>query len=242
MPFLDAAQVSGPALIVDDEGHSAMAQTLLKHNQSAHAAVAVLEGVDLLKPHMEVQDLIPLNLSLVLVVPDQLCQTGIDPAHRQQLPIPGSGGRRPVLAGADLLAVGIHRTGHQDLVKLPDELLSQGLHYMIQDVVDAVDMLSLLDDNGELLAMDVAYGDEIANNGMTKFNFSEKISVDSDSVYTIRISTYASDSIGVVIGEQPMPTHKYYNVFNKDYSDSQLIYRGDKVEDANIVMNIYGDH
>ncbi len=125
------------------------------------------------------------------------------------------------------------------------EIHSVSIHtrYLEQTIPEyAFVMLSLLDDNGELLAMDVAYSDEIANNGMTKFNFSEKIPFNSDSIYTIRISTYASDSIGVVIGEQPMPTHKYYNVFNKDYSDSQLIYRGDKVEDANIVMNIYGDH
>ena len=84
-----------------------MAQTFFEHNESAHAAITILEGEDLFELDMEIQDLIPLDFSLVLIVPDQLCQTGINPAHRQQLPIPGPGGYGPVLAGADLLATGI---------------------------------------------------------------------------------------------------------------------------------------
>ena len=82
VPFLDAPEVSGPALVVDDEGHSTVGQTFFEHNQSAHTTISVFEGEDLLEPHMEVKDLIPLNFGLVLIVSDQLCQTGIDPTHR----------------------------------------------------------------------------------------------------------------------------------------------------------------
>ena len=56
MPFLDAAQVSGPALVVDDEGYATMAQALLHHDQPAEAAVAVFEGMDMFEADMEVQD------------------------------------------------------------------------------------------------------------------------------------------------------------------------------------------
>ena len=83
MPFLDAPEVSGSALIVDDEGHGTVAQAFLEHDQSANTAITVFEGEDLLEPDMEVQDLIPLDFGLVLIVPDQCCQTGIDSAHRQ---------------------------------------------------------------------------------------------------------------------------------------------------------------
>ena len=109
-----------------------------------------IASIHLLEPDMEVQDLITLDFGLVLIVPDQLRQTGIDPAHRQQFPVPGPGGYRPVLAGANLLTVGIHCTSHQGLVELPDELLSQGLHHMIQNVVDAKNMDQNLDHIGHL--------------------------------------------------------------------------------------------
>ena len=97
------------------------------------------------EPDVEVQDLIPLDFGLVLIVPNQCCQTGIDPAHRQQFPIPGPGGHRPVLTGADLLTIGVYRAGHQNLMELADELLGQRLHHTIQDIVDAMDVVQNLD-------------------------------------------------------------------------------------------------
>ena len=44
MPLLDAPEVPGSAFIINDEGHDSVAQAFLEHDQSAHAAVAVLEG------------------------------------------------------------------------------------------------------------------------------------------------------------------------------------------------------
>jgi hypothetical protein len=64
MPFLDSPKVSGPALIVDDEGHGAVAQTFREHNESAHATVAILERKDLIEAHMKVQNLHPLDFGL----------------------------------------------------------------------------------------------------------------------------------------------------------------------------------
>ena len=150
VPFLDAPEVSGSALVIDNKGHNAMAQALLEHDQSANAAVLVLKGEDLLEAYMKVQDLIPFDFGLVLIVPDQFRQTGIDSAYRQQLPISGTGSHSPVLTRADLLTVGIHRAGHQDLMEFPDELLGQGLHHMVQDVVDAMDVVQDLDHIGHL--------------------------------------------------------------------------------------------
>ena len=49
VPCPDAAQVSRAALVINDEGHDAMVQALLEHNQSTHATVTVFEGEDLLK-------------------------------------------------------------------------------------------------------------------------------------------------------------------------------------------------
>jgi hypothetical protein len=62
VPLFDAAQIPGTAFVVDDEGHNVMAQAFLKHKQSAHAAVAVLKGEDLLEPDEEVQNVIALGV------------------------------------------------------------------------------------------------------------------------------------------------------------------------------------
>ena len=124
IPLGNSAVIGPSVLVVDDEGHGAMAQAFLEHNQPTHAAVSVFEGKDLFEPHMEVQDLIPLDFGLVLIIPDQRCQTGIDSAHRQQLPIPGTGSHSPVLTRADLLTVGIHR-GFQETGTIDhDELVA----------------------------------------------------------------------------------------------------------------------
>ena len=126
VPFLDATKVAGPALIIDDERHYAVAQAFLEHNQSAHAAIAVLEGKDFLEADVEVQNVVALNLGLLFVDSDQLCQTGMDLTSRQQLAVPGPGVWRPVLAGTHLLLILIHRPGHQNMVELADQLLGQG--------------------------------------------------------------------------------------------------------------------
>ena len=54
VPFPDAAQVSGSALIINDEWHDIMEQALLKQNESANTTIAILEGENLLKPNMEI--------------------------------------------------------------------------------------------------------------------------------------------------------------------------------------------
>ena len=78
VPFLDATQIPGSAFIIDDEWHNAMAQAFLKQDQSAHATVAILEGEDLLETDVEVQNVVALDLRLLLVAGNQLCQTGMD--------------------------------------------------------------------------------------------------------------------------------------------------------------------
>ena len=67
VPFPDAPEVPGPALVVDDEGHDTVEQAFLEYDKSTHAVITVFEGKDLLEPHMEIHDLIPLDFGLVLI-------------------------------------------------------------------------------------------------------------------------------------------------------------------------------
>ena len=148
VPFFDATEVSGAAFVVDDEWHNAVAQAFLKEYQSAYTAISILEGEDLLESDVEVQNVIALDFGLLFVAGDQFCQTGMDLIRVQKLTIPGTGCDRPVLTGAHLLLILVHRTGHQNLVKLTDELLGQRLHHVVKDIVHAMDVVQNLDHIG----------------------------------------------------------------------------------------------
>ena len=133
------------AIVAMPDLKAARKKEYIKFSSELHTAVSILEGKNLLEPDVEIQDLIPLNFALVLVACDQLSQTGIDLSCRQQLTIPGPRCNRPVLTRPNLITVSIYRAGHQNLVELPDKLLSKGLHHMVNDIVDTVDMVQYLD-------------------------------------------------------------------------------------------------
>ena len=78
IPFGDAVIVGCPALVVDDEWHNIVAQAFLKRNESTNTTVSVFKGEDLLEADVEVQNVITLDLGLLFVAGDQLCQTGMD--------------------------------------------------------------------------------------------------------------------------------------------------------------------
>lgn len=123
VPFLDALKVAGSAFVIDDEGHNIVAQAFLEQDQSTNTAIAVLEGEYLLEADVEVQNVVALDLRLLFVAGNQLCQTGMNFVRVQELAIPGTGCDRPVLAGSNLLPILVHSAGHQNMVKLADELL-----------------------------------------------------------------------------------------------------------------------
>ena len=149
VPFLDTAQIPGAAFVVDDERHHTVAQALLEHQESPYPSVAVLKGEDLLEADVEVQNVVALDLGLLFVGGDQLCQTGMDLVRVQELSIPGTGCDRPVLTGAHLLFVLVHRAGHQKVMELADELLGQGFHHMVKDKIHAMDVVQHLDHIGD---------------------------------------------------------------------------------------------
>ena len=91
VPLFDATQIPGAAFIVDDEGHHTVAQAFLEHNQSADAAISILEGEDLLEADMEVQNVVALDLGLLFVAGNQFCQSGMDLIRVQELAVSGDG-------------------------------------------------------------------------------------------------------------------------------------------------------
>ena len=150
VPFFDTPEVAGAAFVVDDEWHNAVAQAFLKEDQSANTAIAVFKGEDFLEADVEVQNVIALDLGLLLVAGDQFCQTGMDLARVQELAIPGTRCDCPVLTGAYLLPILVHCAGHQDLMEFADELLGQGFHHVVKDIVHAMNVVQNLDHIGHL--------------------------------------------------------------------------------------------
>ena len=91
VPLFDTTKVAGAAFVINNKGHHIVAQTFLEHKQSAYTAVAVLEGEDLLEADLEVQNVVALDLGLLFVCGDQLCQTGMDIIRVQELAVSGDG-------------------------------------------------------------------------------------------------------------------------------------------------------
>ena len=56
VPFPETFHVTGPALIIQNEGHHIMPQAFLKHDQPTDSTVVIFEGKDSFEAHMEVQD------------------------------------------------------------------------------------------------------------------------------------------------------------------------------------------
>ena len=68
IPTPDAIQITGAALVVDDEGNDAMPEAFFEHDQAAYASVAILIRMDTLKLYMEVQYVLKVNRLLGLVL------------------------------------------------------------------------------------------------------------------------------------------------------------------------------
>ena len=58
VPLFESAIVKQLQVILDDERHNVVLQTLFKEDQSAYTAVSVLEGMDALKGYMESYDVL----------------------------------------------------------------------------------------------------------------------------------------------------------------------------------------
>ena len=58
VPFLQSTIIEHLQIVLNDERNNIVFQALLKHDQSAHTTVSILEWVNLLKLHMEVQNIL----------------------------------------------------------------------------------------------------------------------------------------------------------------------------------------
>ena len=74
VPLTDAVEVAGAALIVDDEGYDIVTEAFLEHQQATDTTVAILEGADTLKLHVEIQNLMEADICLRFVLLEQLSE------------------------------------------------------------------------------------------------------------------------------------------------------------------------
>ena len=57
VPFLQSTVIEHFQIILNDKRNNIVFQTLLKHNQSAHTPITILERMNSLKLHMEVKNI-----------------------------------------------------------------------------------------------------------------------------------------------------------------------------------------
>ena len=69
-PFLESAIIEELMIFIDYERHDIVLQALLEHNQSTDTAVSVLERVNSLKSHVELDYILKRNI-LKRIVPSQ---------------------------------------------------------------------------------------------------------------------------------------------------------------------------
>lgn len=102
-PGGNSAVISAPFLIVDDKGIDTVTQAFLQHNQAADPAVIIHKGMNLLKAHMKVQNVLHIG-RIFLIILEQSRQRRADIFGADAELV----GRCPVFARAQLLlAVGI---------------------------------------------------------------------------------------------------------------------------------------
>ena len=70
IPAPDAIQITGAALVIDDEGNNAMPEAFFEHNQAAYTAIAVFIGADAFELHVKVQYVLKVNGFLRFVLLD----------------------------------------------------------------------------------------------------------------------------------------------------------------------------
>ena len=71
VPTADAFQISGAALVVDDKGSNTVPETFFEHEKSANAAVTIFKWADTFEIHMEIQNLVKVDIFLRFVLFDQ---------------------------------------------------------------------------------------------------------------------------------------------------------------------------
>ena len=69
--MLKTSVVIQTQFVGDDKGHLRVLQTLPEKQQTPHAAIAVLEWMDTLETHMEIQNIVERNLFECVVVRQQ---------------------------------------------------------------------------------------------------------------------------------------------------------------------------
>ena len=67
-PFTQTAIIKHLYFVSDDERDDAAAQTLLEHDETAHAAISILERMNLFETDMKIEDIFQRVLILCVVV------------------------------------------------------------------------------------------------------------------------------------------------------------------------------
>ena len=130
----------------NNKRHDIMFQAFLEHNQPTDTPVAVLEGVDALKPHMERKDIFKCHRFLAVILIEQ-------PFHLRRHFL--GQGRFPsadlirqlfIIADGKPIFPCIARSGFQDKMQVLDEFLAELRFCALDDLVNTAEVIGGFDD------------------------------------------------------------------------------------------------
>jgi len=121
-------------------------QAFLEHHEATNTAVAVLEGVDAFELAVEIDDVFERFLGLVIVGLEQCLHSGVDLLGRASLPSAHFVGQALIVAHIEPVFAAIGGPGLEHSVKLFNQGLRQFILGMVNDVVDAAEVIGGLHD------------------------------------------------------------------------------------------------
>lgn len=159
VPAPDAIQITGAALVVDDEGNDAMPEAFFENDQSAYTPVAIFVGADTFKLYMEVQYIFKVNGLLRLVFLDQIRHRSTDLCGRRSFSELLRCGCFAISDRSRSVAAVLAAVTEKLCLQPIDEGLCQRLHCVGQDRINAEKMVSGFYD---IIDLDVFAGGEDA--------------------------------------------------------------------------------
>lgn len=182
VPFADAFEILRAPLVIEDERRDLMAQALFEHEQPADASIAIREGADAFKAHMEVQNLCQLHFIEALVFGDQSAHLGSNVLWRRGFRLANGTGIPAILARMKLEFTLRHGAVAEHGVELADIGLGDAVGSGIDDVADTVEVVIRLDE--------IVHLDGLKANGHLAFLV--------DFLYLCEHQTVAGQAVGAV--------------------------------------------
>ena len=140
-PFAKSPIIEQFEVIIDDEWHDVVCQTLLEHQQPTYSSITVLKRMNLLESHMEIDNVFQRLLPFVIIVAYQSLHLLVNIFWRTRFLSSHLVCQPLVVANSKPVFLAIRRSRLQQQVKLLNETFRQRFFCMVDDLVDYTEVI-----------------------------------------------------------------------------------------------------